>query len=61
MFASAMNNQFTPAVEIASPAGDGENHRTRIYAAMNPSIKVDELSMPMDEGYINGTENREQG
>lgn len=50
VFASALANAMTPAVEKTIEADSSTGHRTRIYAALNPTIKVDELSLPLNEG-----------
>ena len=52
VFASAMSNAMTPAVEKTVSADSSTGHRTRIYAALNPTIKVDELSLPLNEGKV---------
>lgn len=52
IFSSATANAMTPAVEKTVSADSSTGHRTRIYAALNPTIKVDELSIPLNEGKV---------
>lgn len=58
IFASALNNSFTPTTTQVVSADSSDGHRTRIYSASNPTISVDELSMPMNEGSLS-TESEE--
>lgn len=52
IFASAVQNSFTPTTTSVMNADAGGEHRTRIYSASNRTITIDELSVPINEGDI---------
>ena len=59
VFTNALNNSFTPAVEKLVENNQNEK-RTRIYSAINPTITVDELSMPMNERTLDTAQSEQQ-
>ena len=52
VFTSAMKNSFSITTTKMVAADSSDGHRTRIYRALAPTIKIDELSMPIDKGKL---------
>lgn len=53
VLSSAMKNTFTPALYQTTDSSTQKH--TRIYSATNATLKVDELSLPLNEGEIKDT------